>query len=124
MKCKICNKKLTGKQTMFCSRKCHNKDSNTRNQTYELQQERGKKRKLELIAQAGGSCTICGYKKNYSALVFHHLDPKMKDMKLDLRSLSNNSMKVIQAELVKCQLLCHNCHSETHHPDCALYQLS
>ncbi len=120
MNCQICNKKLKGLQTKFCCRKCQNQSGNQKHQDYAAQRARGKKRKLELITQAGGSCNICGYKKNYSALVFHHLNPKMKDIRLDLRSLSNNSMETIQNEISKCQLLCHNCHSEIHHPDCAL----
>lgn len=64
----------------------------------------------------GGSCYICGYKKNFSALIFHHCDPKKKKFKLDIRSLSNRKISRISDELKKCVLLCHNCHAEVHNP--------
>lgn len=74
------------------------------------------RRKLELISLCGGGCKNCGYKKNISALEFHHRDPTKKKIVLDLKSLGNNSMKTILEELDKCDLLCANCHRELHNP--------
>ncbi len=84
--------------------------------TYEYQFDRALKRKIKAITDKGGKCSICSYKKNLSALVFHHLDPSKKDMHLDARTMGNNSLNTINKELDKCILLCHNCHSETHNP--------
>jgi hypothetical protein len=37
----------------------------------------------------GGCCTICGHRRNYAALEFHHVDPAQKTFQLDMRSLAN-----------------------------------
>lgn len=97
---------------MFCSSSCKNKT----HQSYKAQQDRGLQRKLQIVNEFGGKCSICGYKKNLSALTFHHQDPSKKEFKLDIRSLSNRKFSAISDELKKCILLCHNCHSEIHHP--------
>jgi hypothetical protein len=114
-------KSLTRKST-YCSEKCRNNAKYRKNpgkhnaQTYSNQQERGLLRKQRLIEYKGGKCEICGYDKNYCALCFHHTDPSQKSMGLDIRRLSNNSWDKILVEAEKCQLLCHNCHMEIHHP--------
>lgn len=100
----------------FCSTRCKNKFYQAN--SYQKQQERGRKRKIDLIKLKGERCQSCGYITNYSALCFHHSDPKTKKFGLDLRSLSNRSWKVILAEAEKCQLLCLNCHNEHHYPEC------
>jgi hypothetical protein len=110
--CIICGTSLRGKQTKFCSSFCKNKH----HQSYESQKSRGLTRKLELIKAAGGSCSICGYRKNLAALAFHHADSADKDFKLDMRSLSNRGLESVLGELDKCILVCHNCHSELHNP--------
>ena len=60
---------------------------------------------------------MCGYKKNYAGLIFHHKNPEDKDFGLDSRKCANSSLEKLLKELEKCILLCHNCHMETHHPD-------
>jgi len=84
---------------------------------YYYQRGRGLKRKLHLINLRGGECEKCGYNKNISAFDFHHMDPKNKDFKLDIRNLGNHSMSKILKEFDKCILLCSNCHREEHFPD-------
>lgn len=84
--------------------------------SYYYQTLRAFKRKLELISLCGGGCKLCGYKKNIAALEFHHKVPTKKKMQLDIRRLSNHSMKSILEELEKCILLCANCHRELHSP--------
>lgn len=117
MKCQVCQQELTGKQKMFCSRKCHNRSSNRRLQDYECQQKRGLSRKLEFVRQLGGKCIKCGYNKNLASLTFHHLDPSVKEFGLDIRKFSNSSMERLREEIGKCQLYCRNCHGELHHPN-------
>ena len=118
--CLQCNKKLIGRQSKYCCRQCKNIFLNQSLQSYHAQQERGRKRKLELIKLQGDECEVCGYNKNYAALEFHHKVPADKSFQLDLRSLSNRSWEAILEEVKKCQLLCSNCHAEHHNPDCCL----
>lgn len=110
--CKICNQPLKGKQKLYCSLKCKNKT----HQSYDAQQARGLRRKLELIESMGGKCCLCGYNKNLAALVFHHADKGAKKFKLDMRTLSNRKKSRIENEGKKCIILCHNCHAEYHNP--------
>lgn len=114
--CNVCSDPLRGRQTLYCSRKCHNKTSNFKFQNYKSQQKRGLNRKIEIIKKLGGCCTVCGYSKNIAALTFHHLDPTLKDFVLTIRECSNNSVETLENELKKCSLLCHNCHMELHYP--------
>jgi len=84
---------------------------------YFYQRNRGLKRKMFLIESKGGCCELCGYNKNLASLEFHHKDPSIKDFQLDLRKLSNSKMVDLLSEVEKCQLLCANCHRETHSPE-------
>lgn len=81
------------------------------------QRNKAIKRKLEFIAKLGGKCCICGYCKNWAALDFHHTEPSEKEIKLDLTSMGHFSQETLDKEIEKCQLLCANCHRETHNPD-------
>lgn len=118
MKCESCGKELIGRQTKFCSRVCHNRSTNKKHNEYQAQQARGQQRKKELVELLGGQCSLCAYKSNSAALVFHHV--KDKSFGLDLRKLSNASWDKILQEAQKCILLCANCHAEIHYPDCTL----
>jgi len=118
--CIICETQLIGRQRKFCSTKCKNRSTNYKHQNYKTQQTRGRSRKLELIKMKGNKCEVCGYSKNYAALCFHHKNPKKKEFQLDLRHCSNTSWKELINEASKCRLLCSNCHSETHNPECSL----
>ena len=120
MKCLNCGAVLEGRQKKYCCRDCKNTVTNQSHQSYQAQQARGRKRKLELIAIKGEQCERCGYKKNYSALEFHHVKPVSKRFQLDLRSLSNRKWDAVLEEAEKCILLCSNCHAEEHNPDCVL----
>ena len=62
-----------------------------------------------------GECQECGYKKNYAALDFHHLNPKEKDV--NWNTSRHWSWNRLVKELDKCVLVCHNCHAEIHYPD-------
>lgn len=117
MNCIVCNKvELVGRQRKYCGVLCKNKDTNAHHQSYQNQAEKALRLKFELIANAGGECKHCGYKKNFAALNFHHL--RDKEFNLDSKSLGNRRRAVILAEAEKCILLCSNCHMEEHHPQC------
>lgn len=84
---------------------------------YNLQKTRWKIRKIQAVDLFGGKCSICGYDKNIAALHFHHLDPS--DKELDWNRLRLVSWSNVIKELKKCILVCSNCHSEIHNPDCS-----
>lgn len=120
-KCIICENFLTGQQLKYCSNNCKAKGhwlyiKETPN-SYHSQTKRGIKRKLAFIKKLGGKCQKCGYNKNISALEFHHIDESTKDISLDIRSFSNHSLEILNTEMLKCELLCSNCHKEYHYPE-------
>lgn len=114
--CANCNKVLTGRQKKYCSVKCKQNILSS----YPVQRDRGRNRKLLAIKEKGDKCNACGYRKNLAALSFHHLDPKKKELRLDVRHWSNNSPETLKKELEKCIVLCLNCHAELHNPELAL----
>lgn len=57
-------------------------------------------------------CKLCGYNACKSALEFHHLESSQKDFVIAQRV--SISFKRLQTEIVKCVLLCANCHREVH----------
>lgn len=116
MNCVLCQTefKKGSHNAKFCSISCKNKFH--QNNCYKNQKERGMKRKIELVKFMGGKCESCGYDKNYASLCFHHKNPDDKIFNVDMRHCSNRSMISLRKELSKCQLLCHNCHNEHHHP--------
>jgi transposase-like protein len=124
--CKFCSKILTGKKHSYCSDKCkssfyYKTHKSEVNPNTNLRQKRiSKERKLQLIEMSGGACSKCGYKKNYAALTFHHLDPTNKTFTVDSRKLSNTNWNSILEEWKKCELLCANCHFELHNPNCII----
>lgn len=62
-------------------------------------------RRAELIAKLGGRCAICGGIEN---LEFDHMDSLSKE--INVSKCITLSLSRIEAELDKCQLLCHKCH--------------
>ncbi len=90
---------------------------------YNYQRGRSLRRKTKLVLMMGGKCSTCGYAKNFAALVLHHTDPTIKGFEINMRSLSSHSWDKILEEAGKCILLCQNCHSEAHHPECAVIDL-
>ncbi len=73
--------------------------------------EHRRKIKRLLVAEAGGCCRLCGYRRCEAALEFHHLDPSKKSFHLSLRGITR-SIEKVREEAQKCMLLCANCHAE------------
>ncbi len=113
-KCLVCDSDLQGNKTKYCSNKCK---QTLNNDSYHYQVLRGLYRKYKLVELKGGKCQDCGYKKNISALDFHHKDSREKDSSLNSRVLSNSTWEYILKEAEKCDLLCSNCHREKHYPE-------
>lgn len=73
---------------------------------------RQRQMKAQAIAYKGGCCQRCGYNRCGGALEFHHRDPAAKDF--SLAHVGTTTFEKIKPELEKCDLLCANCHRETH----------
>lgn len=121
--CIICNKELSKTQLKYCSTSCkskahYNKNVKDNPNTSFSQFKRADVRKKQFIEKLGGKCKSCGYNKNYSALHFHHLG--IKNFSMDSRNIGNRSLESLLKELETCELLCANCHSEHHNPQCKL----
>jgi hypothetical protein len=70
--------------------------------------------------QLGGKCFRCGYNKCLAALQFHHRDPKDKLFEVTnylWGRAQGFTDEDLQKEILKCDLLCANCHAELHYPD-------
>ncbi len=76
------------------------------------QRVRQRRVKGQCIDLLGGKCQDCGYSRSVEALSFHHLDPGKKDFKIS--GCYNRAWKVLKKEILKCVLLCSNCHIERH----------
>ncbi len=72
--------------------------------------ERNKKFLVNLL---GGGCQLCGYSKVLKNLVFHHVVPENKNHDLSSSRLYM-ALSGILPEIMKCLLICHNCHGEVH----------
>lgn len=115
--CVCCKGGLKFKQIKYCSSSCKAQHTNSVNSSsYKCQQGRALQRKITFVNQLGGKCEKCGYAKNLAALTFHHRDPALKVRALDARGFSNTNLTTLTEEVKKCTLLCHNCHTELHHP--------
>ena len=66
--------------------------------------------KRRLVAEAGGRCAICGYRRCIINLGFHHVDPAQKSFALSMNT--TKALATYRKEMRKCVLLCHNCHGE------------
>jgi hypothetical protein len=77
---------------------------------------RARDRRLEIFDAAGivPKCQRCGYDKCVAALDFHHRDPSTK---LFAVRAGKHTMAERVAEAHKCDVLCANCHRETHASD-------
>jgi len=58
-------------------------------------------------------CEVCG--ENHPAcLDFHHIDPSQKKFSVSAKR-DRPSLKQLQEEIAKCQVLCANCHRKEHY---------
>lgn len=73
--------------------------------------ENRKQKKAWVTAQKT-ACTKCS-ESDPVCLDFHHRDPTQKVLEISL-AIASWSIKRIQAEIDKCDLLCSNCHRKLH----------
>ena len=69
-------------------------------------------KKIKSINILGGNCEICG-EDDIFKLCFHH----ESDKATGINKIKNGSWDLIESEISKCRLFCHNCHLEHHHGD-------
>jgi hypothetical protein len=60
-------------------------------------------------------CSRCGYDKCARALAFHHRDPNKE---ITIANKISLGRKKLWEEVAKCDVLCANCHAETHCEAC------
>lgn len=70
--------------------------------------------KIKCVKFLGGKCSICGYNKCLGALDLHHKNEKNKEFTISGGNLK--SFEKLIPELIKCDVLCSNCHRELHNP--------
>ena len=69
-------------------------------------------RKLKLVIAMGGCCQRCLHEEFVASLLFHHVDPAIKER--GLNSFVERNMHAAKLEADKCVLLCANCHAAFH----------
>jgi hypothetical protein len=74
-----------------------------------------RKHKKEWLETQKVACIRCG-EADPACLDFHHRNPDEKELTLSL-AIARASLKRIQAEVVKCDVLCANCHRKVHHAE-------
>lgn len=68
-----------------------------------------------LLAQRK-QCIHCG-ETHPACLDFHHRNPKEKSFRLVANQIGNRSLKSIEREIAKCDVLCANCHRKHHYKE-------
>jgi len=68
-------------------------------------------KKIKAIKELGGKCKVCS-ESHLFKLAFHHMDPGVKEDRVS--NMFGHRYSLIQEEIKKCELLCHNCHVELH----------
>ena|SRR5674476_512038 len=105
----MCTCSICGKEYEYNKRKGHTKTKcgscQCNHRRFEL--------KRKAVEYLGGGCSVCGYNKCIQALEFHHRDETTKEFCIS--GSHSISWVRFKAELDKCDLLCSNCHRETHH---------
>jgi hypothetical protein len=71
------------------------------------------KLKTKCVEYKGGKCEKCGYSRCISALEFHHKDPSQKEFGISSKGIIRD-WESTRKELDKCDILCANCHRESH----------
>lgn len=59
-------------------------------------------------------CSLCGYKRCWAVIEFHHVNPLEKETEIAIRMI-HKITDVDKKEVAKCIALCANCHRELHY---------
>ena len=79
-------------------------------------QPRKKELKHRAVELLGGHCVECNFEcpKFPEVFDFHHLDPIIKEDKVSSLIARGRSWEEVETEVLKCVLLCANCHRIRH----------
>lgn len=113
--CRRC--KVDGEFNPMYGKKSHNKGNYKHGMSYSKYQ--WIERKKEIIIRLGNQCCKC-QKKNMPIYCYelHHRDPSTKKFSVFSKLTAWNNPKirpVIESEILKCDLICKNCHSIHHY---------
>jgi hypothetical protein len=78
--------------------------------TAEAVTRRHRRVRAQLVQEAGGKCAVCGYSRCQINLHFHHVNREEKSFEMSMAR--GKSIATYLAELMKCVLVCANCHGE------------
>src|SRR4051812_6851725 len=115
MKCVVCSKPLQGRQTRFCSRVCARTDWKRRNPAkqrayiYKSLNTKRTARREKLRELKNQPCEDCGISYPYYVMEFDHIRGIKKG---HLSLVSNFSDSEFLEEILKCDVVCANCHRE------------
>ena len=73
-------------------------------------EKRGKAAKAAIMEYFGNVCMRCGYEGQAAQMDLDHLNPKEKLYSLTTGFLTHSTPEDIIEEVLKCQLVCANCH--------------
>lgn len=114
------HKKELDKCILLCAN-CHmNLHHNLREQEKNVRSKqslKGEKVRRMLIQKLGNCCQRCNITGVNDIFAFHHKVESEKEFKIDARTCNGYSYERLEKEVLKCELLCHNCHTEEHHPN-------
>lgn len=82
------------------------------------QKEKKQRFKVRAIQMLGGSCEHCGLEydgTNASVFDCHHKNPETKGYNISRLTHIQIPIELKDAEIMKCSLLCSNCHRLLHH---------
>lgn len=69
-------------------------------------------KKQEAVDLLGGKCQKCG-ECDIDLLTFHHINEVEKNFNIS-QNYGIKQWEIVKQEIVKCELLCHNCHMKLH----------
>lgn len=111
--------KYTGTPARCICEKCHREFDYNKSRGHQFShcnscvvRLRHRRMKSRLVSSFGGQCIRCGYAKSISAMDFHHRDPQTKSFTIG--HAYNRSWQALYSEALKCDILCANCHRESH----------
>lgn len=95
----------------------HAKIRDLQNKPKTKQAIKGETVRRELIKLKGSHCRSCNIEGINDLFAFHHIDENTKEFKIDNRTCNGYKYERLLTEVNKCELLCHNCHTEVHLPN-------
>ena len=103
----------------YKDKKQYKRERNKRNKKYRKEKniERGRRLKAKVVKDMWWKCECCWLVYDWiNACVFqmHHINPKDKVIVVNTRTLVTYARKKIEKEIIKCFILCANCHSLYH----------